>query len=95
MNSKIIHIKLPNDFFEGPDPFGCVQVIQQLQAKVEQHGEPGEYCCIATPFDIKCLNDKEAILTVSHILDTLLLEEHLKDGLKQILERILKELDDE
>lgn len=95
MEKKFIHIKLPNDFFEcdNNEQLGLVEVLRSLQAKVEEHGEPGQYCCFATPFDVKCLNDNEVLITIENLLSTVFIQEHLRDGLKSLFDRVIKQVE--
>ena len=93
MNKKLIHIKLPSDYFEGLSPESpAILVLQQLQNKIESHGQPGEFCCFATPYDIECLNDDDVLLVFENLLSKLFAEDHLINGSEMLFEQILRRL---
>jgi hypothetical protein len=94
MEKKFIHIKLPEGFFDS-DPEGSIHLIKALQQKIEEHGELGQYCVFATDasIDISCLNDEELIIELENLISPMLLQEHLKDGLKSLFTKVLKALD--
>lgn len=94
MDTKIIHIKIPNGFFDI-DTSGRVNMIQGLVNKIESYGEPGQYCCMATPFDITCVNDEEALLTINTLFETMFLNEYLRDGLISLIDKIKEKIDND